>query len=1088
MPRSPLVKTLFRRFLVLSVILMITLPLIAFAGFRIWLAQQPTDLRAQIEQFSTLEFLGLIKNTLLPSPIVDRAGFDRRAHIGRGHSPWVLRSSLDGRPRMLAAALAPDLWLAYSTETASIHQFWTGDIDYTGPVYDARHGREPRSHGNAFLRAPFETAWRIQQNGEWRPAQIQWRGHGFSPDSGALWIRFDVFSEDGPKRTVTEWPEREISIELPGAALTRRFEIMDGPPIALVTSDGGKASVATTGITQRDELYVFAPNIRNATLRQEFDRATEDLTPPEPISYAEDPFSEYDCNTCHSKQERIVGPAWSEIALRETGTNRDIATKLLATRIREGSKGRWGGPEMPAHPDLSPAEAATLASNILDTNPAEAPTAPADAVDAEATWTFRSDTLPAPTTLHPTLRSYGIESPDFTPLVGGLAWLPDGRLGVSTWDPDGAVFAIDGWADQEAPPEITRIAEGLHEPLGLAVVDDGIYVMQKQEITRLLDLNDDDWVDEYRTIANDWPVTSNFHEFGFGLEAKDGALYGSLSACVLNGGKSCRDQTASRGRVFRVPLGGDAASPSPIEYLASGFRTPNGLGFSPQGELFVTDNQGDWLPSSKIIHVRQGRHYGWRGPGVTLDEKTVSPPALWLPQNEVGNSPTEPLFLTRGPYADQLIFGDIYNGGLKRAALEQVGNTIQGAAFHFSGGLLGPVNRLLAKPEGDGFVVGQVGSHGNWGEPGKRHFGIEVVDMNEGTAFEPLSMSIRPDGFEIEFTQALAPGLDLSSEEMVLRDWFYVASEIYGGPKYDLRDLEVSAVRLSEDRKRLFLRVPALEPGRIVYLRLPESIRSESGEALWVREAWYTVNAIPPKNTSPDLNGPPPSNVNRLTKEEREQGWRLLFDGQGFEGWKIYGAEDDATPYWVIDDDAFHFTRDVSFAGLIWNHINPFTPGAIDLMTREKFRNFELVIDWRLSAGGNSGIFYLVPNEDSALAWDYAVEMQVLDDDAHPDGQIDLHRAGDLYDLQSLARGAARPVGEWNTARIRVDGERLQHWLNDVLVADIVRGSAAWDKAIAASKFEGTEGFGRAAEGHIVLQDHGDPVWFRNIKVRELTE
>jgi cytochrome c len=112
--------------------------------------------------------------------------------------------------------------------------------------------------------------------------------------------------------------------------------------------------------------------------------------------------------------------------------------------------------------------------------------------------------------------------------------------------------------------------------------------------------------------------------------------------------------------------------------------------------------------------------------------------------------------------------------------------------------------------------------------------------------------------------------------------------------------------------------------------------------------------------------------------------------------------------------------------------------------------------------------------------------MQVLDDDAHPDGQIDLHRAGDLYDLQSLAQAAARPVGEWNTARIRVEGERLQHWLNDVPLADIVRGSSAWDEAIAASKFDGTEGFGRARSGHIVLQDHGDPVWFRNIKIREI--
>ena len=120
---------------------------------------------------------------------------------------------------------------------------------------------------------------------------------------------------------------------------------------------------------------------------------------------------------------------------------------MLAIRIREGSKGRWGGAEMPAHPDISLAVAATLARSILDTPPADAPTSPTKTDGAEATWSFRGDSLAPPESLHPSLRSHEIKSPDFTPLVGGLAWLPDGRLGVSTWDPDGAVFAIDGWAD-----------------------------------------------------------------------------------------------------------------------------------------------------------------------------------------------------------------------------------------------------------------------------------------------------------------------------------------------------------------------------------------------------------------------------------------------------------------------------------------------------------------------------------------------------------------------------------------------------------------------------------------------------------------
>jgi len=139
-------------------------------------------------------------------------------------------------------------------------------------------------------------------------------------------------------------------------------------------------------------------------------------------------------------------------------------------------------------------------------------------------------------------------------MVGGLAWLPDGRLGVSTWDPDGAVFALAGWDGDPERIRIARIAEGLHEPLGLAVLDGAIYVMQKQEITRLLDHDGDDWIDEYRVVANDWSATSNFHEFGFGLVEHAGALHAALSACVLAGGKSCREQTPDRGSVIRVPI------------------------------------------------------------------------------------------------------------------------------------------------------------------------------------------------------------------------------------------------------------------------------------------------------------------------------------------------------------------------------------------------------------------------------------------------------------------------------------------------------------------------------------------------------
>ncbi len=1083
-----------KRVLVIALALLIGVPLLLWAGFRVWLATQPDEFRATIEAFDTVEFLTIVYEAFAKPPEQDRATFGRREYAGRGHSPWVLRSSLDGRPRMLLVALAPELWLAYSTETAGIHQLWRGDVDFTGPVYDAQHGHEPTSRGDAYLHPGTATPWRVETAEGFVPAKVQWRGHGFDPASGALWLRFDVLDAEGAARRVTEWPER-VANESGGTAATfeRRFSLGDGPPIALALerSSGEIEIEIGAGAAWEEGLILFTSDATRIVQRFDRPRLPIERTPPPPA--AEDAFARHDCHTCHNVRERMVGPAWSEVALRYAGTPREISASQLAGRIREGSVGRWGSVAMPPHPDVAASEALALARGILETEPSEPPVVSVDEDGDLATWTFRSETEDPPDGLHPALRSTPLDGPEFTPQVGGLAWLPDGRLAVATWDRDGAVFAVEGW---QGPPDrirVTRIAEGLHEPLGMTVDGDALYVMQKQEITRLIDHDGDDWIDEYRTVANDWRATSNFHEFGFGLVARDGLLYGSLSTCILNGGKSCRDQTPDRGKLFRAdPETGE------VEFVASGFRTPNGVALMPSGQILITDNQGDWLPASKLIALdpdaASGRapDFGWRAPGDRRGPAGVTPPTCWLPHNEVGNSPTQPLVLRTGPYAGHVLFGDIFNGGLKRAVLENVEGQLQCAAFHFSGGLEAPVNRLLATPDG-GFIVGQIGSRGNWGEYGKDRFGIEALRFEGGPAFEPMRMVATPGGFDLHFSRPLASDVELAPRHFTMSDWYYVPSEIYGGPKYDLRSLAVERLAVSADRRIVSLSVPGLEAGRVVYLHMDDAIRSQAGEALWVNEAWYTLNAIPSGaralETSPGVSASPPVSApppNTLGPEERAAGWRLLFDGESFAGWKLYGDEDDPTEFWEIENGALKFTRDVSLVGLAWNHINPFARAAADLMTKERFDDFELSIDWKISPGGNSGIFYLVPDEQRRLAWDLGLEMQVLDDAGHSDGAIDLHRAGDLYDLQSLTRNAARPVGEWNHARIRRRGDHLEHWLNGEKIVDLVRGSPEWDRAIANSKFANVEGFGLADRGHIVLQDHGDIVWYRNVEIREL--
>lgn len=200
-----------------------------------------------------------------------------------------------------------------------------------------------------------------------------------------------------------------------------------------------------------------------------------------------------------------------------------------------------------------------------------------------------------------------------------------------------------------------------------------------------------------------------------------------------------------------------------------------------------------------------------------------------------------------------------------------------------------------------------------------------------------------------------------------------------------------------------------------------------------------------------------------------EEGWVTLFDGSDLDAWRGYGRE-DVPSGWVIDAGTLHF--------------EPGGEGG-DLVTRQSFADFELEIEWKVTPCGNSGIFYRGVQTDS-LIYHTAPEMQVLDDACHPDARFPSHRAGAAYDLYMATPGVVHAGGEWNQARIVARGGHVEHWLNGQQVVTYEQGSAAWDARVAASKFSIMPDFGRARQGLIGLQDHGDPVWYRNIRVRPL--
>jgi hypothetical protein len=194
---------------------------------------------------------------------------------------------------------------------------------------------------------------------------------------------------------------------------------------------------------------------------------------------------------------------------------------------------------------------------------------------------------------------------------------------------------------------------------------------------------------------------------------------------------------------------------------------------------------------------------------------------------------------------------------------------------------------------------------------------------------------------------------------------------------------------------------------------------------------------------------------------------RPLFDGRTLDGWRAFMSE-GPPPGWAAVDGTLARTG----------------PGG-DILTTDEFGDFELRLQWKIAEGGNSGIFFRVVSEGSQV-WESGPEMQILDNARHVDGKNPLTSAGSNYGLHAPVRDVTRPIGEWNDVRLVVAGAKVEHWLNGVKVVEYELWSPAWESLVKGSKFVTMPAYGRAKRGRIALQDHGDPVWFRNITIRPM--
>jgi len=466
---------------------------------------------------------------------------------------------------------------------------------------------------------------------------------------------------------------------------------------------------------------------------------------------------------------------------------------------------------------------------------------------AEAQY-YRIETLPIPDGL-------SLE-------IGGMAPMPDGRLGVITRR--GEVWIIDNpTMAGGARPTFTRFASGLHEPLGLAYRDGDFYASQRSELTRIRDTNGDGRADVYETVYA-WPLSGNYHEYSYGpLFTPQGNML-----VWLNLGWAGRGVSIAPWRGWTVEITPDGK----LTPLATGMRSPAGLAYNVEGDLFYAENQGDWVGSGSITHVEKGDFLGnpaglvWTtdpASPIKLREQDVpntgepkyevakrvpelKTPAVWFPHTLLGISTSSILAdSTRGafgPFAGQLFVGDQSYSRINRVFLEKVDGVYQGAVFPFREGFASGVLRQDWLHDGS-MIVGM--TERGWNSSGDAPFALQRLVWTGRTPFEAQRIEARPDGFEIFFTLPVDRATASNPASYEVNNFTYHYHNTYGSPVINQEKNAIRTVVVSDDGLRARLVIDGMRLGYIHEVKMPGLRSAEGNNPLLHNVGYYTLNRIP---------------------------------------------------------------------------------------------------------------------------------------------------------------------------------------------------------------------------------------------------
>lgn len=460
--------------------------------------------------------------------------------------------------------------------------------------------------------------------------------------------------------------------------------------------------------------------------------------------------------------------------------------------------------------------------------------------------------------------------------VSSIELLPDNKLALGTRR--GEIWIVSGASSSPDQVQYQRFASGMHEVMGLASKDGSIYATSRYEVAKLTDTDKDGRADQFDTVTDGWGVSGDYHEYAFGSTFdKNGDLWVTL--CLTG---SFNSNARFRGWALRVKPDGKLVP------TCSGIRSPAGIGFDADGEVYYTDNQGPWHGACTLQHLvpgtfqghpagnvwydeapnmgprpvdpipeafQNGRKRGDKGPHVDPDRmvnerkriKQLLPPVVYMVHGKIGNSSSAIICDLSagkfGPFAKQMFIADQSHSNLSRVFIEEVNGIRQGVVIPFRSGFASGIIGGRMDQEGRVFVGG---SDRGWGARGGKPYCFERVEWTGKLPFEMHEVRARKDGFEITFTQPVDEASAKELKSYKTNAFTYAYREEYGGDPVDEIDTVVKSVVVAQDRKSVRITLDKLVQGDIHELHL-DGVKNSSGEPLLHSVAYYTLNEIPKK-------------------------------------------------------------------------------------------------------------------------------------------------------------------------------------------------------------------------------------------------